>query len=129
MLKKIDLTKSEENLMELFWNAQSPLTSVQIMEIAKGYSWNGNYLHVMLKSLQNKGMIEVCGLIQYGNQYARQFKPSVTKSEYGAKLIISKGLVESVSQVTVALANETKDTDREKLIDQLEKLIGDLRSG
>lgn len=122
------LTKSEEDLMELFWQYKKPLTSVEILEIARDQSWNGNYLHAMLKSLQKKGMIKICGALQYGNQYARQFIPNMSKSEYGAKLILSKGLVESVSQVTVALANETQDIDKGELISELEGLIEELKT-
>ena len=126
-MRDIHLTKSEEDLMEIFWQSCEPLTSVQILELAKDRSWSGNYIHVMLRSLQKKGLIEVCGTLQYGNQYARQFKAAVTKTEYGAELIISKGWVESISQVTVALAKKSKNSDKEELISQLEKIIEKLK--
>lgn len=126
-MKNLDLTKSEEDLMHIFWRSEKPLTSVEILEIAKGHSWNGNYLHVMLRSLQKKGLIKVCGTLQYGKQYARQFEPAVTKMEYGADLIISKGLVDSISNVTVALAKKSDQTEKEVLIAELEEIIARLK--
>ena len=45
------LTNSEEDLMEIFWERKEPLTSVEISEISADRSWNGNYVHMMLRSL------------------------------------------------------------------------------
>lgn len=127
IMKGIQLTKSEEELMEIFWEHSTPLTSVEILEMTKQVSWNGNYLHVMLRSLQKKGLIKVSGMRQYGNQYARQFEAAVTKAEYGANLIMSKGLVDSISQVTVAMARQAEHADKAELISQLEEIIKDLK--
>ena len=77
--KEKHLTNTEEELMEIFWANNAPLTSVEILEISAGRSWNGNYLHKMLRALLKKGMIEVCGIVQSKTQYARQFRPVVTK--------------------------------------------------
>lgn len=124
--KEKHLTKSEEDLMELFWEKKKPLTSVEILDISEGRSWNGNYVHMMLRSLLKKGMIEVCGSVQYGTQYARQFTYSVTKEQYAAKLIMSKGIEKnSIAAVTVAMVNETGGED---LIQQLEEIIEELKS-
>lgn len=127
-MKNTHLTKSEEELMKLFWNSKVPLTSVEILESTKEYSWNGNYLHVMLRKLLNKGMIRVCGTLQYGNQYARQFEPAIMPEEYGANLIVTKGLVNSISAVTVALANTSNNIDKEELITQLEEIIEKMKA-
>lgn len=122
------LTGSEEELMELFWTKQEPLTSVEILKVAEGHSWNDSYLHIMLRSLLKKGLIEVCGTVQYGTQYARQFIPSVTKEGYAAKLIISKGLGKnSISKVAVAMVNELDGSTTKSVIKDLEKIIDELK--
>lgn len=127
--KSKHLTNSEEDLMEIFWEKKEPLTSVEILEISCGRSWNGNYLHMMLRSLLKKGMIKVCGTVQYGTQYARQFIPAVTKEQYAAKLILSKGIEKtSIAEVTVAMVNETTGADEEGVIKQLEEIIKELKS-
>ena len=122
------LTNSEEDLMEIFWERKEPLTSVEISEISADRSWNGNYVHMMLRSLLKKGMITVCGSVQYGTQYARQFIPSLTKEQYAAKLVMSKGIKKNaIAAVTVAIVNEA-DEDGEELIQQLEEIIEELKS-
>lgn len=66
----------------------------------------------MLSSLLKKEMIRVCGTVQYGTQYARQFVSTITKEEYAAKLIMSKGLGKSsIARVTVAMVKETGDRE------------------
>ena len=73
-------------------------------------------------------MITVCGSVQYGTQYARQFIPSLTKEQYAAKLVMSKGIKKNaIAAVTVAMVNEA-DEDGEELIQQLEEIIGELKS-
>lgn len=120
------LTNSEKDLMEIFWTQAKPLTSVDILKIADNCSWNGNYIHVMLRSVMKKGLIRICGTIQYGTQYARQFIPVVTKEEYAAKLAMSTGLESSsISKVAVAMAKETGSG--EELIVELEKIIAQLK--
>ena len=122
------LTNSEEDLMELFWERKEPLTSVEILELSADRSWNGNYVHMMLRSLLKKDMVKVCGTVQYGTQYARQFVPAVTKEQYAAKLVMSKGIGKnSIAEVTVAMVNETDDTGGEGLIQQLEEIIEELK--
>ncbi|MCI9526689.1 MAG: BlaI/MecI/CopY family transcriptional regulator [Lachnospiraceae bacterium] len=122
------LTNSEEDLMEIFWERKEPLTSVEISEISADRSWNGNYVHMMLRSLLKKGMITVCGSVQYGTQYARQFIPSLTKEQYAAKLVMSKGIKKNaIAAVTVAMVNEA-DEDGEELIQQLEEITEELKS-
>ena len=107
---------------------KEPLTSVEILELSADRSWNGNYVHMMLRSLLKKDMVKVCGTVQYGTQYARQFVPAVTKEQYAAKLVMSKGIGKnSIAEVTVAMVNETDDTDGEGLIQQLEEIIEELK--
>ncbi len=115
--------------MELFWEKKEPLTSVDISEFSADRSWNGNYIHMMLRSLLKKGMIEVCGTVQCGTQYARQFVPIVTKEQYAAKLVMSKGIEKnSIAAVTVAMVNEVNKTDEAGLVEQLEEVIQDVKN-
>ncbi len=127
--KEKHLTNTEEELMEIFWANKAPLTSVEILEISAGRSWNGNYLHKMLRALLKKGMIEVCGIVQSKTQYARQFRPVVTKEQYAAKLVMSKGIsINSLADVAVAMVDEADGSEEEKLIQQLEEIIQELKN-
>ena len=127
--KEKHLTNTEEELMEIFWANNAPLTSVEILEISAGRSWNGNYLHKMLRALLKKGMIEVCGIVQSKTQSARQFRPVVTKEQYAAKLVMSKGIsINSLADVAVAMVDEADGSEEEKLIQQLEEIIQELKN-
>ena len=126
--KEKHLTNSEEDLMEIFWEKKEPLTSVEILELSAERSWNGNYIHKMLRSLLKKDMIKICGTVQCGTQYARQFIPAVTKEEYAAKLVMSKGIEKSaIAAVTVAMVHEMDGADGEDVVKQLEYIIEELK--
>ena len=126
--KEKHLTNSEEDLMEIFWEKKEPLTSVEILELSAERSWNGNYIHKMLRSLLKKDMIKICGTVQCGTQYARQFIPAVTKEEYAAKLGMSKGIEKSaIAAVTVAMVHEMDGADGEDVVKQLEDIIEELK--
>ena len=126
--KEKHLTNSEEDLMEIFWEKKEPLTSVEILELSAERSWNGNYIHKMLRSLLKKDMIKICGTVQCGTQYARQFIPAVTKEEYAAKLVMSKGIEKSaIAAVTVAMVHEMDGADGEDVVKQLEEIIEELK--
>lgn len=125
-MKMDKLTRSEENLMEVFWSSEQPLSSVEIVKLAEEHSWKSSYVHIMLRSLEKKNMIKVCGTLQCGTQYARQFIPDITREEYAAKLALSTGITEdSIARVTVALARQVGND--EELIDQLEEIIAKLK--
>lgn len=124
--KKYLLTPNEEEVMEFFWDRGQPMTSVDILASSKDHSWKDNYLNIMLRSLLNKNALQICGTVQYGNQYARLFTPVFTKSEYAAKLAVSRG-IEDIPQVAVAMAKETGAETDEKLIERLENIIKELR--
>ena len=126
--KEKHLTNSEEDLMEIFWEKKEPLTSVEILELSAERSWNGNYIHKMLRSLLKKDMIKICGTVQCGTQYARQFIPAVTKEEYAAKLVMSKGIEKgAIAAVTVAMVHEMDGADGEDVVKQLEDIIEELK--
>lgn len=52
--KPYRLTTKEEELMNLLWKQDKPMTSVEILAIGDEHSWSDNYLPIMLKSLLKK---------------------------------------------------------------------------
>lgn len=122
-----NLTKSEEELMDLFWSNGGVLTSVDIMNTDREHSYKKGYIHIMLRSLQKKGMIEVCGMTQYNNKYARQFRPTMSMEEYIVKSIMSKCPdMKSVASVAVNMAKEADQKQKEALVKELKKIIEEL---
>lgn len=142
------LSEREEELMEMLWGLDKPMTRRDFIQADWDRSWMDNYLPVMLKSLEKKRMIQVCGIELQGKNYVRQFVPSLTKEEYVAKVAAAKINRDQAPRVMLEIAKETghklddgqlakvmakfvkreKDTDiDEQLIERLEDIIKDIR--
>lgn len=121
----LPLSPAEEELMEILWAANHPYTSVEILAQYAGKTWSVNYLHKLLNALLKKEYLQVVGATRYNTQYARQFAPTMTKQEFYAKLILSKGFFqEDIAQIAVCMAKESGDTENDKeWIDRLEEMI------
>ena len=128
--KTFELTKGEEVLMEMFWDANCPLTSMDICEMTDEF--NDSYVHRLLTSLQKKEMLEVNGVAKSGKQYARTFIPSVTREQYGALVMEQIGINDekALAKVAVAMVQRSsgkQDNGNEELIKQLESLVETLK--
>lgn len=121
-----NLTKSEEQMMDIFWSGDEPLTSVDIVNMKVRDTWGNGLVHNIIRSLLKKGLLEECGIERYKTQYARKLRPAMTKEEYIVKRMMAKtNGKESRYRVLLALAKEAED--REEMIEELEKLIQLLR--
>ena len=120
------LTKNEEFLMNLFWELNRPLTSVDLYDYTQ--DWKNGYLHNLLRALVEKDMLVTVGTVQYGRQYARQFVPAMTKEQYAAKLALSMGFEkEAVPRIALALVQEVSEGNSEEVIRELERIIGEIK--
>ena len=118
----IPVTPAEEIVLELLWKENRPLTSVDMTSLSA--DWKKGYIHIVIRSLMGKGMIEECGTVLYGNRYARAFRPLITREQYAAKLAMLPGLERSsLPDFFIALAKEFSITDKEKIINELESII------
>lgn len=122
----VSLTKSEEQMMDIFWSAETPLTSVNIVNMKIRNTWGNGLVHNIIRALLKKGLLEECGIERYKTQYARKLCPAMTKEEYIARMMLIKaGGKEARFKVLLALAKEEEDT--EEMIVELEELIQTLR--
>ena len=76
------LTKSEEQIVELLWSCEEPLTSSEIIRNSVDKTWKDSYVHLLINSLMEKGIIEVAGFKKATKNYARTFKPTMSREEY-----------------------------------------------
>ncbi len=130
-MQNVAFTKREEELMNFLWSVDEPLTGKQILERCTDRSWSDTYLHVMIRSLLSKEAIESCGLVQYVTQYARKFRPIITKEEYYVQLAISRGVdplpfLRQTGNVVIDVA--TKGS-KKLLKEKLERLIQEIEVG
>lgn len=129
---KFDLTKGEESMMEIFWDADNPLTIMEVSRMTDEF--NDSYIHRLVKSLEKKEMLKVVGLQKSGKQYARLFFPTMTREEYGAIVMGNLGIQgeKALAQVAVAMVkrigNDTQK-DKEMLIRELESIVEELKRG
>ena len=82
MKQKIRLTKSEREIMDVLWKQGEALTSSEIIEFSTNRSWSNTSIHLLLKSLLDKSVIEVDGFKRTTKNYARTFKPSISQYDY-----------------------------------------------
>lgn len=123
MKQKIRLTKSEREIMDVLWKQGEALTSSEIIEFSTNRSWSNTSIHLLLKSLLDKSVIEVDGFKRTTKNYARTFKPSISQYDYffqenfrGIPLEKRMKFIEAVIQ----------DTSLEEL-DAIEKIILELQ--
>ena len=123
MKQKIRLTKSEQEIMDVLWKQGEALTSSEIIEFSTNRSRSNTSIHLLLKSLLDKSVIEVDGFKRTTKNYARTFKPSISQYDYffqenfrGIPLEKRMKFIEAVIQ----------DTSLEEL-DAIEKIILELQ--
>lgn len=108
------LTNLQYEVMEVLWQAEKGLSSHEIIERSKDAGWQKSYIHLMLNSLLEKGMIEVDGFVKRTKNYARTFKPKLSKSEYVLQQAENKCGYEELVKAIAAKVNS---------IDELYRLI------
>lgn len=61
MAGKIRLTKSEREIMDVLWEKREALTSSEIIKSSINKSWKDTSIHLLLRVLLKKNIIEVAG--------------------------------------------------------------------
>lgn len=82
MKQKIHLTKSEREIMDVLWEQKEALTSSEIIKVTTNKSWGNTSIHLLLRSLLDKGVIEVDGFKKTTKNYARTFKAAISQYDY-----------------------------------------------
>lgn len=79
-----NLTKSELEVMQVLWQSDEELSSSEIVakSAEAGAHWQKSYIHFLINSLLDKGMIEIVGFIKNAKNYSRTFKAKLSKKEY-----------------------------------------------
>lgn len=109
---QLHLTKSEKEIMEVFWAENRPLSSAFIMDHASHKSWRNSSIHILLNSLLKKGAIEIAGFEQTGRRVARTFACTISRTEYFSQLLTSAENFE-VIQIPQIIKLLLKDADYE----------------
>ena len=116
------LTKSEKQIMELLWGVDEPLTCLEIIERCDNKTWKDSYVHIMIRSLLDKGMIKVGGVELVCKNYARKFGPAMTKDEYIVKTLMNENVWTSDKMPPLFAAFVNNEADIE-VLDQFSAII------
>lgn len=76
------LTKNEQEIMELLWSKNQPLSRSQIIELSTERTWKASSIHILLNQLLKKKAIKVDGFVKTGKNYGRTFSAAITPEEY-----------------------------------------------
>ena len=78
----MELTKSEMEIMDVFWASENPLSRSDLLESSAEKTWKDSSVHILLNGLLKKGLIHEAGLVKRRKTYGRLFAPSMTREEY-----------------------------------------------
>ena len=131
MKKKDALSKREEELMNILWTYNEPLTQNEMAERLEEQGWSSVTLFKTVQSLSGAGYLKVVGLERTAKTYARKLIPAITKEEYYTSILMKNGLdSESLANITAAFIGVSKKNKKEKnteVIAKLEEIIEKLR--
>ena len=83
----MELTKSEMEIMDVFWASEEPLSRADLLERSGEKSWKDSSVHILLNGLLRKGAIREAGLVKRSKTFGRTFAPTLTREEYFAGTI------------------------------------------
>ena len=81
------LTKSEQQIMEIFWQADHAMAQTEVVSTCVDRKWKERSIFSMLNSLMEKGLLREVGFVRSGKTYARTFEPAMSQAEYLAQVI------------------------------------------
>ena len=80
----MELTKSELEIMDVLWAANTPLSRSDLLERSQEKSWKDSSVHILLNGLLQKDAIREAGFVKRSKTYGRTFLPTVSREEFFA---------------------------------------------
>lgn len=117
----MELTKSEMEIMDVFWESCVPLSRSDLLSSSDEKTWKDSSVHILLNGLLQKGVIHEAGLVRRSKTYGRVFAPSMTREEYFAESIYSHRHKPRIVELFSALLNRV-DVTRDDL-NRIEDLV------
>ena len=106
----MELTKSEMEIMDVFWDAEQPLSRSDLLE-CREKSWKDSSIHILLNGLLKKRIICEAGVVRRSKTYGRVFQPTMTREEYYAAVIFSHRYKPEPCALLKALLERPEITD------------------
>lgn len=87
----MELTRSEMQIMDVFWASEEPLSRSDLLARSEEKSWKDSSVHILLNGLLQKGAIREVGFVKRSKTYGRTFLPNLTREEYFALTVFRIG--------------------------------------
>lgn len=85
----MELTKSEMEIMDVFWDAGKALSRADLLEQSGNKSWKDSSVHILLNGLLQKRVIHEAGFVKRNKTYGRVFLPTMNREAYFANAVFS----------------------------------------
>jgi predicted transcriptional regulator len=123
----MELTKSEMEIMDVLWNAGSPLSRADLLDRGEEKTWKDSSVHILLNGLLQKKAIREAGFVRRSKTYGRTFEPNLSREEYFATTIFSHRHKPEMEGLFAALL-ERPEVDAQ-VLERLQMLLDHRRSG
>lgn len=104
-MKPLNLTKRERQIMNIFWNAEKPLSAndiaLQQQELSK------NTIQAVVRKLKNHDLLKVADIGYSGTVLTRLYAPNVSQEEFLAAELSDQSLLKLVTN----FVESTKDSE------------------
>ena len=117
----MELTKSELEIMDVLWAANTPLSRSDLLERSQEKSWKDSSVHILLNGLLQKDAIREAGFVKRSKTYGRTFLPNLSREEYFATTIFSHRYKPQIQGLFAALLKREDITPEQ--LDQMEELL------
>lgn len=96
------------------------LPASEIIKASGDKEWKNSSIHLMVNALLEKGFLEVAGFKKTTKNYARTFKPTMTKEKYFVRKVMGNTPVAEKKKIYMQLLKEvdeieTLDTIKEEI--------------
>ncbi len=114
----VSLTKSEEKLIQFLWDQEKPLSVTEMLELLDDRAWTKNYTRDIVRELRKKRVVDSCGRVHSGRNYAQRFQTVMSREDYYAQLARHNGVTVSkmLQAEAFALAKQGDKKEMEELI-------------
>ena len=117
----MELTRSEMEIMDVLWEAGTPLSRADLLTRSEEKTWKDSSVHILLNGLLQKGAIREAGFVNRSKTYGRTFLPTMTREEYFATTIFSHRHKPQIVGLLAALLQRPDITEEQ--LAQIKELI------
>lgn len=122
----MELTKSELQIMDVLWEAGTPLSRADLLLRSAEKTWKDSSVHILLNGLLHKGAILEAGFVKCNKTYGRTFVPALSREAYFATTIFCHTYKPDIVGLFAELLSR-RDITPEQII-EIERLVADRKN-